>query len=110
MRMTEPEKYPAWRSVETAPKNGTPILGFIADDPEFVVVFYDPHPGNKDWKEVSGEFYHRYNITHWMPLPPLPDEVAAELRETVDIMREVLKSIPDVDGRQVSRSIGREFC
>jgi hypothetical protein len=73
---------PDWRPIETAPKNGKPILisggTFYYDaststtpmDFEGVAIAYWDVDG---WnvKEYDGEYWHQ--PTHWMPLPPPPE-------------------------------------
>ena len=77
----------AWRTIDTAPRDGTPFLTFsrdAADDPREGVLGYKstpivvmgwipgddrPYPIDEqgDWGD-----WHCYEPTHWMPLPPLP--------------------------------------
>jgi hypothetical protein len=69
-----------WQPIETAPKDGTRILGCIA--PEGNMRYYTPqvavwacyHPnarGAECWRssEIGG---HILTPTHWMPLPEPP--------------------------------------
>lgn len=70
-----------WRPIDTAPKDGTPILAFIPDaDPEerIYVLRWDKHyagdgPWLYRWTEAGGEGYQTYAPTHWMPLPAAPE-------------------------------------
>lgn len=64
-----------WQPIETAPKDGTPIL--IYDPPfndflsyEIYVCSWDDYKAA--WIEYSGECYAQYQPTHWMPLPLPP--------------------------------------
>jgi hypothetical protein len=66
-----------WKSIETAPKDGTRVLiwrksywrdhtfaaEFLQDDNRWTV--FD----GKEWHGLRGEY-----PTHWMPLPPAPTE------------------------------------
>ena len=67
-----------WQPIETAPKDGTRILGYgdvgLESTPmAATVVFIDP---NNYWRcdpnEASEYDYERCTLTHWMPLPPPP--------------------------------------
>lgn len=76
-----------WQPIETAPKDGTPILiaDFLNDEPKtrfplissacWVVDQYRPEWKNGAWigclfEDFSG-FLARLEPTHWMPLQPL---------------------------------------
>jgi len=71
-----------WQLIETAPKDGTPILCYDPkmDDLKVYVVkwseiniFYtDPPRIISSWIEASGEEWHGWAPTHWMPLPLPP--------------------------------------
>lgn len=64
----------AWQPIETAPKDGTRILGYASSGHGWyymVVVQYNAEEA-RPWLEADGEGYHRYNVTHWMPLPEPP--------------------------------------
>ncbi len=66
-----------WQDISTAPKDGTPLLGFWQNDEPL-----NAHGQNYgvcrcvdgDWVSVDDvdESYNR--PTHWMPLPPPPSE------------------------------------
>jgi hypothetical protein len=77
----------AWQPIETAPKDGTPILiagGTYADDwPPGANPFSGVTIASFDRMETADEFawqgekqahdVYRYHApTHWMPLPPPP--------------------------------------
>ena len=68
--------YDKWLPIETAPKDGTPILAFMPEEnPEFsfmYVMVYDAV--TSDWREAAGECYSQYVPTHWMPLPAPPNK------------------------------------
>jgi hypothetical protein len=59
-----------WQEIETAPRDGTHILGYVLDGTEHHIyeVIHDHHGS---WYE-SGEEY-RFRPTHWMPLPEPPE-------------------------------------
>src|ERR1700688_3508091 len=72
-----------WSPIETAPKDGTPILCYDPFKPKderiYVVIFVKGCDYHIDgchivrkcaWQEASGEGYFTWNPTHWMPLPP----------------------------------------
>lgn len=74
-----------WRLIDTAPKDGTPILacagryelrGTYVLHPALgpITVFwgtYHPNsPGKGEWRDGNG--HRRPYITHWMPLPEPP--------------------------------------
>lgn len=67
-----------WQPIETAPKDGTPILGWWGLDRYFrgaVVRWVDPSRG---WElSWSGERLVD-PPTHWQPLPPPPKRSAAQ--------------------------------
>lgn len=75
-----------WQLIETAPKDGTPILCLNADTGEIRVgvrkALSDIHyqKTGRHWYEwfLSDEFCprHTWSIepTHWMPLPELPED------------------------------------
>lgn len=66
-----------WMPIETAPKDGTPILAFSPDsDPSvYVIAWVNSGFDGKDysgWREAGGEGYERFVPTHWQPLPEPP--------------------------------------
>jgi hypothetical protein len=80
-----------WQDIETAPKDGTPILAWNPDragkpDEIYVVVWYEfsyperdgigGHTGKmvkkQGWLEAGGEEYEIYRPTKWMPRPLPP--------------------------------------
>lgn len=76
--------YERWHPIETAPRDGTPILGY-ADGIQTTV----------QWNALAGQEYGWWNLvetgayaedgqwtpTHWMPLPPGPNEQSATPNE-----------------------------
>jgi hypothetical protein len=74
---------PDWQPIETAPKDGTPVVLFTHPTENPVVGYwidlqmYDfPFTGwTTGWKTSSGynaDWDEVYNPTHWLPLLPLP--------------------------------------
>ena len=83
----------AWQLIETAPKDGTTVLLYIAhlsheipiagyfhgrdyyereyDDPEYMEAGWYVSYGYDDW---HGAHDVTFEPTHWMPLPPQPAE------------------------------------
>lgn len=66
-----------WRPIETAPKEGGPILLFEppGDEDQIGVGYYEPvtdHEGT-EWL-TFWETGVRCDATHWMPLPPPPEK------------------------------------
>lgn len=75
-----------WKPIDTAPKDGTWVLAFpkpSAHKSPPVVVRWEEHDshryGNKitlkGWATVSSSEPSIGNLTHWMPLPPAPEDV-----------------------------------
>lgn len=74
-----------WQKIETAPRDGTPILLFSPasrmDDPTNIVVGkFETYGADNEWwafcEEVLADIAGRIEPepTHWMPLPPPPSE------------------------------------
>ena len=66
-----------WQPIETVPKDGTQILGW--DGENFSCVeFRTFKDGTASWEIAHndrGEILSlQSTLTHWMPLPPLPEE------------------------------------
>jgi hypothetical protein len=67
---------PVWQPIETAPKDGTPILTYSGgcDDREAYLVMW----WSDDKAELCGFGWEAYEVGHmlspnlWMPLPPAP--------------------------------------
>ena len=58
-----------WQPIETAPKDGTEVLGYLFEDYSPVPIYYAE--GGLSW---FCEVTHRYvTPTHWMPLPQPPE-------------------------------------
>lgn len=67
-----------WLPIETAPKDGTPILGLA--EKEMTVVYWNKLEYSKGlgyWAlTVCGDFASssEWNPTHWLPLPTVHEE------------------------------------
>ncbi|WP_315731715.1 MULTISPECIES: DUF551 domain-containing protein [unclassified Bradyrhizobium] len=79
-----------WQPIETAPKDGAPILAYTPDGlngPVQAVVYWYVHKGERFLETDIPEFYRReewehswwegagfspFRATHWMPLPAPP--------------------------------------
>ena len=79
-----------WRPIETAPKDGSPILAtgsYKEPSKDWSTDEYWPdgkwiyvirwHKSNRSaldyWVEAGGEGWEEFKPTHWMPLSELPD-------------------------------------
>ena len=65
-----------WRPIETAPKDGTHILGWDGNT-QTTVKWWQWHGGRGYWDLVEWGAYAEDgegNPTHWMPLPDPPKE------------------------------------
>ena len=63
-----------WRPIETAPKDGTPILVWVRKHQEVLIVFYEER-GKFCWREYpEGDRWNKNLVTHWQPLPEPPEE------------------------------------
>ena len=64
-----------WQPIETAPKDGTLILGAwqcLNKTWDMNAMFYSEEGGDGWWVEYHGDYQH--DPTHWMPLPEPPKE------------------------------------
>lgn len=59
-----------WQPIETAPKDGTLIIGCLAPWDYVNVVYYTKVDGTLNWFNPCDEVI--CNPTHWMPLPEPP--------------------------------------
>jgi hypothetical protein len=65
-----------WQPIKTAPKDGTPILGYFGltagdEPPDMAVTRYKRSWG---WMSTEVPFARFGNPTFWMPLPDPPKE------------------------------------
>ena len=58
-----------WQPIETAPKDGTVVLGWCGPEDECRLM----HFYGRRWECPSGA-WDSYSPTHWMPLPPPPGD------------------------------------
>ena len=64
-----------WQPFETAPQDGTYILIAGSNfDGGMAVVHWDDWWYLDDGKNFEIALRHEDGVTHWAPLPPLPDE------------------------------------
>lgn len=64
-----------WQPIETAPKDGTEILGCIAWSKKFktsVCLWRRSRYGGPAGYFARRGTYEQVNLTHWMPLPEPP--------------------------------------
>lgn len=85
MTTTPDTEREGWQPIETAPKDGTPILAFhpfkFANDKEDAVcdvTAWDVR-GGFWFNRTASNYYQRCSEgaqpTHWMPLPPAPESI-----------------------------------
>lgn len=77
-----------WQPIETAPKDGTPFLGYLPADRFPAVCFWQAYD-QADAKEIGADGYWAFGeelisdveghavITHWRPLPEPPSAMLA---------------------------------
>jgi hypothetical protein len=83
--MTDIEQARVWRPIETAPRDGTPILATTMQDEvagwekswfwPVTVCWASYHPnakGKEGWRTSLICGNKMDGVTHWMPLPPPP--------------------------------------
>lgn len=73
-----------WQPIETAPKDGKPVLCWPRDDEHATVSW----SGDRWRVDCCGQTH--YDITHWMPLP-LPPSAAPAPPDTEEWLRRLLK-------------------
>jgi hypothetical protein len=65
--------WPAWRSIETAPRDGTTIFGCSWKMGQRGMVSFN----GREWELVNGLTNFPMGVgfypTHWVPLPPQPE-------------------------------------
>ncbi len=61
-----------WQTIESAPKDGTHVLGYMPIYNETEQLIYVITFSHGKWFEAAGEGYEYYEPTHWMPLPAIP--------------------------------------
>ena len=66
-----------WQSMETAPRNGVPILGIYNNDLswEYRLVYWSNEDRNYPWQSVYGEddcAWPEGRVDYWMPLQEPP--------------------------------------
>jgi hypothetical protein len=74
-----------WRTIDSAPKDGTEVLGWIVYDGRLAyspdpfqrasIMYWDAGCFNPGWEREPG--WHKEWIgepTHWQPLPPPPEQ------------------------------------
>lgn len=57
-----------WQDIDTAPKDGTKVLGFDSGIQEFLVVWYE----DNGWTGVMDDQRWMFFPTHWLPIPEAP--------------------------------------
>jgi hypothetical protein len=59
---------PGWQPIETAPKNGTAVLGWDKDEGHYVTWCSEG-----SWGQSVDDCVYLQFPTHWRPLPPPPE-------------------------------------
>lgn len=69
-----------WQPIETAPKDGTLIVGYGPVDmlerkrDHMAIVFWCiKDPWVSGWEVYGGSYLPPNMLTHWMPVPPSPE-------------------------------------
>lgn len=61
----------AWQPIETAPKDGTRIMAYIARIEHTLIIYWEPDTDSEPhWSDEEG--FEWTDLTHWMPLPDPP--------------------------------------
>jgi hypothetical protein len=67
--LASPPSLREWQPIETAPKDGTPVLMFAPDWDRPCVLAWRIRQGDGRWDDDSGDTFQDYQPTHWAPLP-----------------------------------------
>jgi len=66
-----------WRTMESAPKDGTPIILTCNTSSEWTqIAYWDDEAPNPPWnwgRDDSDSHWHAEMFTHWRPIPAPPD-------------------------------------
>ena len=66
-----------WRQIETAPRDGTRILGWSEGQNDADVMWFDDK--KTEWTSALCQDFGGYETpTHWMPLPAVPEKECAK--------------------------------
>ena len=64
---------PAWRPIETAPRDMTDVVGFHPEMSAHETYFYPHYPAHGGWIYFDGDEERLWSPTHWMPMPTPPE-------------------------------------
>jgi hypothetical protein len=70
-----PKEYPnqdKWISVDSAPKDGTKIIGYDPNTEEIYIVWWNRHMGYGCWNYSGNQYIPK--ISHWQKLPNPPKQ------------------------------------
>jgi hypothetical protein len=62
-----------WKPIETAPKDGTEIIGWEKSEGMFLVAYRPDLAENTSYTWFNLEGFWPHCPTHWMPLPNPPE-------------------------------------
>lgn len=76
--MTAAAPWPAWQSIESAPRDGTRVLLWDPLDTEWVPGRWSARDGVRaaSWRHCPGGW--PIAAEHWLPLPPAPEQGGGE--------------------------------
>ena len=86
-----------WQPIETAPKDGTEILGLTATHGRYIICLDENYLRLQNGEAV------RWNFTHWMPLPATPEQTSKEqlhiefLRAELGTVESVIATLSEED-------------
>ncbi|MDN7814857.1 hypothetical protein [Burkholderia vietnamiensis] len=119
-RRTTPDRE-AWQPIETAPKDGTQILGWCINygarqthwhlygEGSIAKAEFDAgkgESGNWYWEEPMSHWLSSWKPTHWMPLPAAPGQtpVASPLDTLIEEIAEMVDHMGE--GRRLEEYVG----
>lgn len=67
-----------WHPIDTAPKDGTLLIGFVPNSAIYEVIFIRHWPDDDFWMHDLGNEAFQMDVepTHWMSIPAPPNQEA----------------------------------